>query len=481
MPLAGHGLAADRPAGTAPAGRIGTALLDADGTVLDCDAIWRTSTGAGQGDRLAVPEADRAALDAALATPDERFAIVVRTGRIGGALVAHLLLEGVHRDGVWYVIGVVTYQAAAVRDPLTGLLDRGGFDAALASALDRVARGDAASLLLLDLDGFKRVNDNGGHSAGDRLLREAGMAIAAVVRDGDAAARFGGDEFAVVLRRTAPREARVAAERILRALDGVNGASAGLAHLRPGEPIAAEEAVSRADLALYAAKGSERGGLVEYPSDVDAAVRLRTRLAWGRRLHRALEDDAFALYAEPIVDLRTGVVEGVELQLHLHDGDEYVPRGVYREHALRNGLAERIDRWVLEHAVAPERGDVVIRISSAGLGAVDPGRLVLAVDRMPEDAEALLGRGVRFALDGLGALELLRELPCAQIRLASDLGDGAVDTALIRQAVALGDELGIDVAAGGVETAADAARLRALGVRLGQGPLFGGPHPLSRA
>jgi predicted signal transduction protein with EAL and GGDEF domain len=312
-------------------------------------------------------------------------------------------------------------------------------------------------------------------------LRDAGAAIAATVRDGAAVARFGGDEFAVVLRRTSPREARVAAERILRALEGISRASAGLAHLRPGEPIAASEALARADLALYAAKGSEPGGLVEYPSDVEAAVRLRTRLAWGRRLHRALEDDAFAFYAEPVVDLRTGVVEGVELQLHLHDGDEYVPRDAYRDHAVRNGLAERIDRWVLEHAPAPERGDVIVSVSSAVLGVVDPSRLVLAVDHVPRDAEALLEAGVRFALDGLGALAVLRELPCAQIRLAAELGDGPVDLALIRQAVALGEELGIDVAAGGIETTADAARLRALGVRLGQGPLFGGPHPLSRA
>ena len=126
-----------------------------------------------------------------------------------------------------------------------------------------------------------------------------------------------------------------------------------------------------ADLALYAAKGSERGGLVEYPTgDTEGAVRLRTRLAWGRRLHRALEDDAFVLYADPVVDLRTGAVDGVELLLHLHDGDEFVPRDGYLAHALRNGLAERLDRWLVAHAIAaaPALGDAFV----APVGVAEP-------------------------------------------------------------------------------------------------------------
>ena len=516
-----------------PGGRFGTALLDVDGTVLQCDAIWESTVGVDVGGLLAdavCPE-DRVALADALADTGRRFAVVVRTGRTDGALVSHLLAEGVHRDGVWYVIGVRSFQPGvadgpARRDPLTGLLDRAGLDAALGDAVDRVARGDSAAVLLVDLDDFKAINDVYGHAAGDRLLVDVGAAIAGAVRGDAVAARHGGDEFAIVLVRTTSREARVVAERVLGAVEraragefGVGprpAASVGLVALSPDAPIAANEALVRADLALYAAKSGQRGGVVEYPTgDTEAAVRLRVRHAWGQRLRRALDADAFVLYADPVVDLRTGMVDGAELVLHLHDGDEPVPRDAVLEAQLHEALALRLDRRLVEHAVTALGRDggalgrtVAVGVSGALLEdeafAADAAelmrahaavlrRLVLVVrdgesvdaERAARNASALAELGVRFGIDGFGtgrgAPVLLRAVPGARIRLddgfASADGATALDDAVVRHAVALGDALDLVVAAAGVEEPADLERLRDLGVRSGQGPLFGGPRP----
>ena len=292
------------------------------------------------------------------------------------------------------------------------------------------------------------------------------------------------------------------------------GVSAGLLLLRPREPLSAEEALTRADLALYAAKGSEQGGVVEYPTgDPEAATRLRVRLAWGRRLQRALEDDAFVLYAQPVVDLRTGQVVARELHLHLHDGDEYVPRDGYAGHALRAGLLERLDRRLLERALAgaPDDGGVLaatVGMAALGDGAlaadladalrghgISPQRLMLGVadggdaddrGRAAQAAEALTRLGVRLALEGFGGgpgtPAALRALPFSAIRLDPLFAAAAeatpLDDAVVRQAVELGEAFGLAVIAPGADEPDDVERLRALGVPLAVGAALGPATPL---
>lgn len=524
--------------------RFGSASLDRQGVIIGCDEIWEREIGAPVGSRIdaAVCAADAPYLLSLLAKTDDGLSVAARTGYRDSDVSILLHLEGAFRNGAWHVIGMPTFLPrhtdvellAAVgegTDPLTGLLDRGGFEAVLADTLQRCGRGDSAALLLIDLDGFKRFNDLYGHTMGDQLLKAIGLRLDEALRDGDRAARFGGDEFAVIVRRATQLDARIAAERVLSAvrcarasdlelMAGVH-ASIGMVVLRPGEELAGDEAMTRADLALYEAKATGRGGVAEYPSgDPDAAVRMRIRMTWGQRLHRAIERDRLELHAQPIVDLHSGALTACELVLFLHDGDELVHVDAFREHAIRAGLIDRVDQWLLRRVVEIAAdaelplADVPlgIGVTSAALddrsltarlhnelsaAGVDPRRIVLqirdsAVAHLPLARDTALGLrrlGVGIALDGFGgrtgSLLALRELPFTQLRLdptfAATDGTSALDDTVVAYAVGVGTEFGLDVVATGVETPADAARVRELGVGFGEGGLFGGPQPLTAA
>jgi diguanylate cyclase (GGDEF)-like protein len=517
-----------------PARRFGSASLDATGIVRGCDEVWEREVGVPVGTCIdtAVCAADVPYLRQLLGQTDDGLSIAVRTGHRDSDVTVLLHLEGAFRNDLWHVIGMPTFQPrhtgsgplhgeSASFDVLTGLLDRRAFEQVLADTLRRCALGDNAALLLLDLDGFKHVNDTYGHAIGDQLLRAVGDRIAAALRDGDRAARFGGDEFAIVIRRATQLDARIAAERMLSAVQraritefelmaGVE-TSIGLVLLRAGEDVSPEEALSRADVALYHAKGERRGGVAEYPTgDIEAAVRMRTRMSWGQRLHRALERDQLEVHAQPIVRLRDGLPVAEELSLQLHDGDDRLPLDVFLEHALRAGLVTRIDQWLLRRLVelaadsglpltAGVSGAVLVdRSLTARLhndlvrAGVDPARIVLQlrdsglVADLPlaqESAHGLRRLGVGLALDAFGTrtgtLTALRELPFSQLRLApvfSTAGGGVFDDTVVAYAVEVGAEFGLDVIATGITAPADVTRLIGLGVELGQGLLFDAPR-----
>ncbi len=410
-------------------------------------------------------------------------------------------------------------------DPLTGLLDRRGLERALDDTLEHCRRGDAGALLLIDLDGFKAVNDAHGHGIGDELLAAVGDGLRGAVRDGDVAARLGGDEFAVVLRRSTPTEARAAAERLLSAVRrarpvsidvpaSVDG-SAGLAPIEPGEVLTAAEALHRADLALYDAKAAGRGATTAYPAlDQQAERRLRDRRSAGQRLFRALRDDALELVVRPVVDLHDGSLAAWDLAPRF-DGASPGTRLV--EDARRAGLTAHLDQWQLRRLVEEAARDaraplavvvdcsalddpaLAIRLESDLLRAgADPRRLVVGVAcaagaaptaRAEETARALQRLGVGLMLDGFGAapgsLALLRALPVSAIRIASDLAcartANAFDDSIVGYAADLARAFGLGVVADGIASQADLERLRSLGVQAGLGPHLGGPLPLDTA
>ena len=522
--------------------RFGTASLDRHGVVIECDETWEREVGAPVGARIAaaVCAADAPHLLSLLGKSDDGLSVAVRTGHRDSDVSILLHLEGAFRNDAWHVIGMPTFLprhtdadvlggSAETRDTLTGLLDRVAFEASLAETLRRCAQGDSAALLLVDLDGFKRFNDTYGHSMGDQLLQAAGRRIGDALRDGDRAARFGGDEFAVIIRRATQLDARIAAERVLsavrcaRATDlelmaGIH-ASIGMVVLRPGDEIAVDEALTRADLALYEAKAVGHSGVVEYPTgDPDAAVRMRVRMTWGQRLHRAIERDRLELLVQPIVDLQSGALVGCELVLHLHDGDELLHVDAFHDHVMRAGLTERVDQWLLRRVVEIT-ADTRLPLAGVPLGigvsggvlddrslvarlqndltqaAIDPRRIVLQIRetagvdlvRARASAVGLRRLGVGIALDSfggrLGALADLRELPFTQLRLDASFTHAAdasaFDDTLIAYAVTVGREFDIEVVATGIETPADARRARAFGVGRGEGGLFGGPQPLT--
>lgn len=520
--------------------RFGSASLDRSGVVTGCDEVWAREVGVPSGARIdtAVSAADAQHLLTQLARTDDGLSVAVRTRHRDGDVSVLLHLEGAFRNGEWHVIGMPTFLprhsdgdlfggSAETRDPLTGLLDRSAFEALLHETLGRCALGDSAALLLLDLDGFKRFNDTYGHGMGDQLLQSIGERIGEALRDGDRAARFGGDEFAAIVRRATQFDARIAAERVLSAvrcarasdfelMAGVH-ASIGMVLLRPGETVSAAEALARADLALYAAKAAGRSSVSEYPSgDPDAAVRMRVRMTWGQRLHRAIERDRLELHAQPVVRLGNGALAGCELVLHLYDGDELLHIDAFRDHAVRAGLMDRIDQWLLRRTVEIAADDTLpladvplgIGVSGSVLedrsltarlhndlarAGVDPRRIVLQIrdstvvemDLARESALGLRRLGVGIALDGFGgregSLAALRDLPFTQIRLDptfTPAASGAFDDTVVAYAVQVGREFGLDVVATGITAPSDVARVRDLGVHFGQGMLFGGAQAL---
>ena len=410
-------------------------------------------------------------------------------------------------------------------DPLTGLLDRRALERALEDVLDRCRQGDAGALVLIDLDGFKAVNDAHGHGIGDELLASVGGGLRQAVRDGDVAARLGGDEFAVVLRRSTPTEARAAAERLLSAVrrarpvsidapTGIDG-SAGLASIEPGEALTVAEALHRADLALYDAKAAGRGATVVYPArDREAELRLRERRSTGQRLYRALRGDALDLVARPVIDLHDGSLAAWDLTPRM---DGAAPDSRLADDARRAGLVAHLDQWQLrrlvEEAALDAQTPLTVVVDCSALD--DPGlatrletdmvragadahRLVVGVacpsGSSPtrgavETARALRRLGVELLLDGFGAspgsLVLLRALPVSVIRIAGEVAcartANAFDDSLVGYATDLAREFGLGVVADGIASRADLERARSLGVQAGLGPHLGGPVPLDTA
>ena len=250
-----------------------------------------------------------------------------------------------------------SFRDRATRDQLTGLPNRGEFTGRVEAALRSQVAGRVA-VLFLDLDGFKDVNDSFGHAVGDELLVEAAGRLSHDIRERDVVARFGGDEFVALLTDCSDAVAAEVAERLRTSLSRpylvagreiVVSASIGLA--RPGVDDDAESALRNADLALYRAKSGGRDRVAVYEPAMHASA-LR-RLDGAARLRQALSQERLLLAYQPIVDLRTGAVYGMEALLRF-DGSDLPGWSVADAVAAaeESGLIVPIGRWVLESAVA---------------------------------------------------------------------------------------------------------------------------------
>jgi diguanylate cyclase (GGDEF)-like protein/PAS domain S-box-containing protein len=428
-------------------------------------------------------------------------------------------------------------QDLADHDPLTGLLNRRRFGRELA---DRLAAGpgrrSAGAVILIDLDGFKEINDTLGHEAGDQLLVGVAQALRGASRDGDAVARLGGDEFALLINEATAEEADGVGRRILERVhdeafigEGARvrraSASVGIVVYASATELTGDQLLNDADLAMYEAKDNGGTRCVVYCADAEAPAGSAAAPSWPDRVRRALDDERFVMYAQPILDLESGAITSFELLLRmLGDDGEVIPPGAFLPVAERRGMIRSIDRWVIGQAVelledlgSSEDGGVIagvplrlhVNISGRSLSDVDflgyiatllehshvdPSQLVFEVTETAaiasvDDASVFLTSlselGCGIALDdfgaGFGSLHYLKNLPVDLLKIdgqfIENLTTDPDDLVVVETLVRMARGLHMRTTAEYVENAATMRLLRDLGVDLAQGYHIGRPAP----
>jgi diguanylate cyclase (GGDEF)-like protein/PAS domain S-box-containing protein len=415
-----------------------------------------------------------------------------------------------------------------LHDALTGLPNRRLLDTHIRRALARAERlfGHQPALLVLDLDGFKTINDTLGHALGDRVIVAVGERLLTSLRPGDTASRLGGDEFAVLLEDTGgPDEAMLVAQRLVAEIErplSIDGrslavsASIGVA-LPQKDHAGVDGIVGDADIAMYVAKGLGNGSCVLFEPGHRAA--LIDRLTMQEELGVALASGQLLVHYQPQLELDTGRVVAVEALVrwqHPTRGmilpDVFIPVGE------QMGLIPAIDAWVLRSACQQlrrwcddglppmriavnlsssdlERADLVDVVRGVLLDCMlDPWQLELELTEsvaigQPESAVARLAAlralGVRIAIDDFGTgysmFSRLRDLPVDRLKIdRSFVADITTDDdarAIVGSTIAMGHALGLDLVAEGVEDEATAAVLREMHCDTAQGYHFARPLP----
>ncbi|MBN1240155.1 MAG: EAL domain-containing protein [Gammaproteobacteria bacterium] len=325
----------------------------------------------------------------------------------------------------------------AMHDSLTGLMNRHSFVIELEQELERIeSQNSRGAVLFVDLDQFKYVNDTCGHPAGDELLKLAGRSIMSAVRSSDVVARFGGDEFAVLLKEVTRQHTRSIASKILeqmRALTHVQDekvfslqCSIGIAEIT-SEHTDPHELLSQADLACHVAKSKGRNRLEFYRVSAKESRQMTKDIDWVKSIREALDENLFTLHYQPLVHVRTGIANHYEALLRLrHRNGTLIEPQVFLPAAERFGLLSDIDRWVVDHAMRTlagmRHGRPDLRFSiNVSASAIDDGdfssfvRTKLKEHGLPGDAvifELTEQEAIRFALHAAKQMAAIRELGC---------------------------------------------------------------------
>jgi diguanylate cyclase (GGDEF)-like protein len=422
-------------------------------------------------------------------------------------------------------------QHEALHDPLTGLPNRNLFLDRLEHALSVAARRETTiSVLFLDLDQFKVVNDSLGHVAGDELLAAVAPRLEQALRPGDTVARFGGDEFAVLAEDIGnERGATRIAERIAEALtrpfilrEREHFVSASIGISIGGGSEAPESLIRDADSALYRAKEHGRGGYEIF----DEVMRSRVieHMQIENDLRRAIQREELELHYQPVIKLRDGSIIAMEALLRWNHPDRgLVGPLAFIPVAEESRLIVPIGRWVIEQAcrqaaawqeLNPDSAPISVAVNlsarqladpdllshiegSVRANRIDPSSLWLELTEttlLDETAfvertlESLKGLGVRLVLDdfgvGFSSLGYLKRLPLSMIKLdrtfVENLTEGSHDAAIVRAVNQMADTIGIGVVAEGIETDEQLRMATALGCGFAQGFHFSKPVPVGQ-
>lgn len=412
-------------------------------------------------------------------------------------------------------------------DALTGLGNRNLFNSALNNAITFSRHSHQTfALLFMDLDRFKQVNDTLGHNAGDQLLKEVARRISDCIRDTDILCRLGGDEFTIIINGKSVEQASLRiSEKVIGALSRpfeifgqelYVGASIGIVYY-PGMGEDAHELIKNADMAMYQAKHEGRNRYKVFDHGMKAQV--EESMALEIDLRRAVDNMDFCLYFQPKVDIRTGMVIGVEALVRWQLGDRMISPALFIPVAEDTGLIGAIGRWVFQTAchqirdwhgrfALPDDFRVAVNVSVQQLeDAALMSELMqimqdahvhshwieleitesLLMERTRENIERLAAirqQGCGVALDDFGtgysSMGYLAQLPLTVMKIDKTFIDDIHlprGSAIVSAVLALARGLDVEVVAEGVEHADQAEELLRLGCKLAQGYHFHRPMP----
>lgn len=410
-------------------------------------------------------------------------------------------------------------------DELTGLPNRFEYNNQISDAFARLDRtGEVFALLYVDLDGFKQVNDSLGHDVGDVVLMETASRLRNAIRGHDRLARFGGDEFLLILPSADHVVVTAIAQRMIDAMSrpfDVDGktvyvtASIGIA-MAPHDGASPADLLRHADTALYKAKAAGRNALMFFNPAMAEEIMERHEIELD--LRRASADGALELFYQPIIDLKTQKVVAREaLMRWRHPRRGMVPAGVFIPIAEQTGLIGAMGEWAIKRACMDAAGwepEISVSVNVSALQFREPRQLVDAVkdalltsglssrqltleiteSLLVEDNKMTLGvleelraLGVSFALDDFGtgysSLAYLSTYPIAQVKIdqsfARDVHVSEASKAIIEAVCQLARRLQMNVVVEGIETDQQRIAVQLLGAHRAQGFLFGRPEPLA--